>query len=316
MSSTPNYIYCTLVFDNIEYVLGAITLAQSLRNVKTKYQMWCMYANINGIAKHLLETHFDKIIEVPIMEQSVPDMPTKKQQAIYSHWIKKSFTKWNCMNPEILPVDKVLFIDADMIFKENPDELFELTTPACIFDFPYNRDVSKYGPVNYFKYDNKTYIHGQRADKNQLNKCLTNGWHGILAAMVLLTPSKLLYDTFIDEFNNYSSVKLKKPICGADEQVLGRVVYKLFDEHNPVHIHKKYCFHVGKYKWYDGPIVGQHYCSAHPWNMDRGSWNDVDEWYNVFDELSKIDKHVDMLYNAIRSVKSKRDLNYSSLDVE
>lgn len=311
-----NNIYCTLVFDNIEYILGAVTLAQSLRRVGAKYPIWCMYANIDEFSKKILETHFDKIVEVPILSQDVPDMPTVKQQNIYGHWIKKSFTKWNCMNPQILPVDKVLFIDADMIFKENPDELFELSTPACIFDFPYSRDVNKGGPINYFNNNRVPYEHGQHAVKKHLQLCLNKGWHGILGAMVLLSPSKSLYKVMIDEFNNYLENSIvKKPICGADEQLLGRIIYRLFDKYTPSHIHKKYCFHVGKYKWYDGPIVGQHYCSAHPWNMERGSWNDVDEWYEIFDKLCTTDDKLLTLHNAVKSIKNmKMNLNYSVLD--
>jgi hypothetical protein len=309
-SNMSNYIYCTLVFDNPEYVLGAITLAHSIRLTKSKYPIWCMYAGLNASSIKLLEMHFDNIVEVPILEQNVPDMPSKKQQAIYGSWIKKSFTKWNCMNPEIYgtSIDKVLFIDADMIFKQNPDELFELTTPACVFDFPYSRDVTSRGPINYFNtlVNNKrvSYDHGHKVNKKQLQLCLERGWHGILGAMILITPSAELFETMRDEFIHYEErTKIAKPICGADEQVLGRIIYRMFDDHNPVHIHKKYCFHVGKTAWYDGIPIGQHYCSAHPWNMERDSYTDVLEWYELFDDLCKTDPLAVRLYKFIKDKK-------------
>jgi alpha-N-acetylglucosamine transferase len=78
-------------------------------------------------------------------------MKSKKQNEIYGSWIHNSFTKWNIFNPKHFPeIDKVILVDADMMFLQNCDELFELPAPALTFSSPWAKPymTTKFGAYN------------------------------------------------------------------------------------------------------------------------------------------------------------------------
>src|SRR5579872_796430 len=134
---SPEYAYYTLVMKGDNYIPGALVLGKSLREVKTKHKLICMVTedvSING--KEILKLVYDQIVLVPYITGNCIPMPSQKQRDMYDNWINDSFTKWN-----ILKIGeeykKVLFVDADMIFLENCDHLFDLETPAAIFSLPW-----------------------------------------------------------------------------------------------------------------------------------------------------------------------------------
>lgn len=145
-------VFVTLVMLNDEYVPGAAVLAKSLRNVGTKYPIWAMVdSHVSMDALVFLSDGenklFDRIIIVPTIEHEVINMRSKKQNDIYGRWISKSFTKWNIFNPDIfqsdgVPLEKVFFLDADIMVTENIDNIFDLDPPAATFSSPWAKPYS------------------------------------------------------------------------------------------------------------------------------------------------------------------------------
>ena len=138
------YAYVTLLYPNkygkCTYLDGAILTALGLRKQNVKHEIICLITNdVDNQTKKILEILYDKIIEVKYISplenyqiKIIPDIFSKKDytnQNKYSEMCK-IFTKLNIFNPNILPYDKIVFIDTDLIPLSNYDSLFELNTPA------------------------------------------------------------------------------------------------------------------------------------------------------------------------------------------
>jgi len=147
--------WCMLVMLNPEYIMGALVCAKSLKNVNTQYPVICMITqdilDSMPTAMETLLSVFDDVVLVPIIEHPVVEFKAIRQKEMYSHWINKSFTKWNCLTLVDTKTnklyDKVILLDVDMIMLTNCDELFELQTPAGCFSQPWAYPYQKHGAI-------------------------------------------------------------------------------------------------------------------------------------------------------------------------
>ena len=268
------------------YIPGALVMAKSLRNVKTKYPIWCMVDDsVSDNGQEVLEKYFDKVVKVPIIEYKCTPMKSKKQNEIYGSWISKSFTKWNIFNPESFPdIQKICFLDADCMALENIDELFDLPEQSCCFSSPWSREYmpkqsrySLYDPYGRME-------HGQEVSPKAIKRGFNNSFLG-LACMVLVSPSIYTWEIFNKILRSESTYGCKSVISGHDEQVLAETF--LATGKKIYHINQKYTCLIGKEKMWLGPgekpKLLQWY-NGKPWNEDpekEGQWQDVRDWWKI-----------------------------------
>lgn len=291
-------IWCTLVMLNDRYSIGAAVMAQSLRIVGTEHPIWCMIAgDVSSDCEEFLKTKFDNVIRAPLITQPCVHMRTQKQQRIYSSWIHASFTKWNILNPELFPVDKIILVDADMIFLKNCDELFNTPAPALTFSSPWAAPyMTKYGGYNPY-YTGRELQHGEIVPPTMIRQGFNGGILG-LACMVLVKPSAIAYNNMLKILRRDGELAeygYSKCISGFDEQLIAETLLSVGD---PIYnIHQKYNWIVGKYNWLlDGEIPwSQQYYNGKPWDgvfmvedrvkIENSEWDDVRDWWLIADMI-------------------------------
>lgn len=274
--------WCTLVMLNDSYACGAAVVAQSLRDVGTKYQIWCMVSEGVSIrCIEFLKTQFDSIIHVPLITHKVAQMKSKKQNNIYGKWIHASFTKWNIFDEKLFPVDKVILLDADMLFLENCDELFNLPTPALTFSSPWAQPYVRGGLYNAYG----EMKHGQVVPRESIIQSFNGGILG-LACMVLIQPNNKIMKVMLAILNANETYGNTRTISGFDEQLIAETL--LATELPIYHIHQRYNWIVGKYNWLNGVLPKtQQYYNGKPWQEDKSitKYEDVKMWWRIAEKI-------------------------------
>jgi len=275
-------VWCTLVMLGDTYACGAVVMAQSLKG--TKYPIWCMVTpDVSDDCKRWLGNYFDRIVEVPFISHKITYMKSKKQKDIYGKWIHHSFTKWNIMNPDLFPINKVILVDADMIFMENCDDLFDLESPAMTFSSPWCKPYAPTGMYNPYG----EMKHGQIVPRENIIRGLKNSIVG-LACMVLFSPNVQLYNSMMTILNEKPFYGNPSCISGHDEQLISDVLIR---NNIPVrHIHQVYNCLVGKKNWLRGETAKTNqWYNGKPWSQSRGEWEDLNVWYDLWDSIVGLD---------------------------
>jgi hypothetical protein len=282
------------------YACGAAVVARTLKNVNTRYPVWCMVSDgVSDDCVDFLRGQFDNVVRVPLISHRVCDMKTKKQKNIYGSWIQHSFTKWNIMNQNLFPVDRVILVDADMMFLRNCDELFDLAPPAATFSSPW---ASTYPQKSSFKGVFDPYgplQHGQTVSPQRIRRGFSRGIVG-LACMVLVRPSEAAWKTLHAILDRDAVYGYQTCVSGFDEQALAEVWLAMGE---PIHhIHQRYNWIVGKTNWlkpHESPRSQQFY-NAKPWQEDKDTtaWQDVKDWYVIWDQITDDDPSCGRWLNA------------------
>jgi hypothetical protein len=156
-----------------------------------------------------------------------------------------------------------------MIFLENPDELFELQTPAGMFSSPWalsNERSNNRRPIHnpYGKLG-----HGEKILSSTVKLGLTPGRDKVgfvmWGSLVLLTPSVDMY-RYMRSFINKTGYPYGWPSCvsGQDEQLITEIYLDKVEYYT--NIHQRYCWIPGKDDWLDGEkAVAYHYLGVKPW---------------------------------------------------
>lgn len=121
MSDTgqPSFAWVTLA-TNDKYAVGALVLAQSLRNVGTIHKIHILYTP--GVSQEMraqLHHAFDNYTEVNILDSS----DAENLALIGRPDLGVTFTKLHCW--KLIQYEKCVFLDADTFVVRNCDELFE-----------------------------------------------------------------------------------------------------------------------------------------------------------------------------------------------
>lgn len=287
------FIWCTLVMLSDSYIPGAAVVATSLRNVKTKYPIWCMVTDdVSSEGVEFLKTVFDRVILVPTITQMTAPMKSAKQNEIYSDWIYASYTKWNILSYELFPCKKVCFLDADCMFTENIDaDIFDIGVPAMTFSNPWAKPYSTYGSNPY--YNKRELKHGEIVNHKYIRAGLNNMFVGC-GNMVVVSPNDYTYNLMLKTLKKSKIYGNSKCMSGADEQLICSVFLQL--NSTIYNIHQQYNWFVGKKSWLlngERPRVQQFYNKDKPWmgvtkeNRDEKmrTYEDVAHWWSIADQL-------------------------------
>lgn len=284
-------VWCVLVMLNDSYACGAAVVAKTLRNLGTKYPIWCMISEgVSAECADFLRGQFDNVIAVPLITHAVVPMKSDKQRKIYGRWIHHSFTKWNILNPKIFPVEKVILVDADMIFHQNCDDLFDLPAPALTFSSPWAWPYLIPGAHNPYwtgrGVGGRELQHGDKVDHDAIRRGLKNGILG-LACMVLVQPNEVLFDNMLKILKSSTEYGSRTCVSGFDEQLIAET---FLVSNIPVYnIHQRYNWIVGKTNWLtkgEKPKCQQYY-NGKPWDepREKTEWPDVLQWWDIADEI-------------------------------
>jgi alpha-N-acetylglucosamine transferase len=124
--------------DGDKYVPGAIALAKSVKKHMSDIATVCMITD--DVPTVELIHHFDEIVEVEkICVTNTPKVGGHKAGIVYT-WNSYSPTKWNVLGLDSCKYEKVLFMDADMIVLAPIYEVFDLPTPAAVFDHQLSKE--------------------------------------------------------------------------------------------------------------------------------------------------------------------------------
>lgn len=285
-------VWCTLVMLNDSYAAGAAIVARSLKAVKTKYPVWCMCdSTVSEDCFAFLSEHFDRVIRVPLISYPCTNMKSKKQDSIYGKWINNSFTKFNIMNPELFPVEKVIFVDADTLFTSNCDELFKLPGNALTFSSPWISPFTKGNGRRIAPNPYGIMKHGQVVNPKHILSAFNGSVVG-LACMMLIVPDDDMYATTMEILTRKSLYGNPRCMSGFDEQLIAEVLIKIG---KPIyHIHQRYNWIADKYNWLeacDEPRLIQWY-NDKPWTCppeNGNKWPCDLKWWDCAKNM--IDEH-------------------------
>jgi len=262
----PKYAYVSTVFRGDKYIDGMMTLAASLKKTETKYDIVCMVTpDVSEGAKNRMKSFGIVVVDVPYLEYKTKPSITKKQQDAYDSWLGVSYTKWNCLN---LDYDKVLFLDVDLIVKENVDHLFNINSPASRF----SAEIFKRKPFP------------KRVPPKRIDYEVNNRGTVINGSIVLLTPNKTHFVQLKEMINEMEPFGFKS-LSGTDEQSLSYFmsVYKKGPKLTWTNLDAKYL-----YSWRNTTNIPKIYIhnftgTYKPWIKDlRTEYPDTLEWYNVY----------------------------------
>ena len=300
--------WVVLLMINKSYLLGALTVARSLRAVKTRHDIICMVTNdiTEDIRKILLGTRvhplFTKVIEVSYISHSVVKYTSKKQAELYNGWIDKSFTKWNCLLFE--EYDKIILLDADMLVMVNCDDLFDLQPPAAPYTNPWAYPWQQVGGIintyEWIKHANDLY-HGSQITPKEVLTALTNGSFVGIGAVVLLKPNKAHYQELLEQIYEDKIFGSKyNTVSGADEVSIA--AFYANKNINWTHIHQRYTAFPWKKTWVANDIRIYHYHGRKPWDLHEKEWSDLRHWWKTAEKLVSEHKQLkDIFYPNIAS---------------
>ncbi len=280
--------WVTLVMGGDRYIPGALVLAHSLRRVQTKYDTISMVtSDVSAQAVAELEQVFTHVR--PVDRISVPARPMrgKKQQTLYPREFTSTiFTKWRCLT--FTEYDKVVCVDADIVFQQNADDLFNLPTPSGTFDNPWYGGEGWYGRM----------AHGDPVPSGAIRAAYKD-WKGyvVFGSLVVLSPSRGDFRRLTELLR--AQTPYGKNILatnGPDELAITELYVPRTGAAKGVWTHIDPRYHLIPWKTYAPPLgkirpgeaFALHYFGKDkPWEMERGAWDDLKLWWEVWDSLQK-----------------------------
>lgn len=277
------------VFLGDNYVAGALVVAQSLAEVATRFETICMVTlDVSPDARDALRKVFTRVVQVPyIIKTDMPDLPTIKLRKLYGSWISHSYTRWNVLDPlQFGEYEKLCLLDADLVFVENCDHLFDLPTPAATASSPWARPYCETGMQNYFLHEDGTELaHGEAVDMSALAMARQKSFI-CRTSVALVKPEREVFGELMRILTQPGAFAVHRCLNGYDEAVfadtflnLGRQMYN---------IHQQYNWTIGKDAWLvngEQPSVYAWYGVEKPWDLDPSAWPDLRVWQNIAENV-------------------------------
>lgn len=125
--------YITFVMRNDSFIPGALVLTHSIKKYQTQHDLVCLITNsISSQGKSCLGQLYDKVIPVDEIYLEHPNSIGRSDRSVL-------FTRLQCLRLGAngglgTDYEKIVVLDADILFLRNNDELFELSTPAGIIN--------------------------------------------------------------------------------------------------------------------------------------------------------------------------------------
>lgn len=240
-----NYAYVTLLTTN-SYMPGLVGLWKSYKDVGSKYPLYCVITpEITKENIAIIEALSIEIIKKP----EIPLTPRIREYNLskgvnHNNW-NKAFSKFHVFGLE--QFDKIVYLDNDILLKQNIDDLFQLPHMSGVVDcFGLILEGGSYDCLtkgdNYYKYFN--------------------------SGLLVIEPSMQLYLSLMNFIK-----QLVPDRTLADQNILALYYYNWINEeelHLPVYYNTfppyfdMYC----SFKWFDKTKVKVlHFVGEKPWNF-------------------------------------------------
>lgn len=275
-----NCAWVFVVWGDPKYLIGALAGAESLRMQKTRHKIVLLYANMTVPTRELV-TLFDETRRTEILEFDCREPRTKRQRELYGGAFSRTVcTKWQCLQLE--KYEKVMFIDSDIIFTKNSDELFDLHAPAGCFSTPFAQPFAHGGIPNVYG----VLRHGDTVTPAKVRAGLRGGFSAC-GGMVLLQPSRHAYVNFLRWARDHQPLGHPGSYSAIDEQA----ICEFYADRNQAwtHIDQKYQYIPWKPNWMPNsrnPLrdaSGLHFYHAPLWETGPGAdWPDTKIWWRVW----------------------------------
>lgn len=275
-----------------KYLIGALTTAFSLKNVKTKYPIILMVADMPDFKNFetICNKVFDSIVHIDLQRIKTIPPKTQRQKELYAGYFQETvITKWSCLL--LKEYEKVCFLDSDIIFQHSADELFKLNAPAGCFSTPFMKPYAHKGGI-----DNPYGIlkHGQEIKPSTVLAGLKNS-SSVNGSIVLLEPN-------VDDFKRIMKMVTEKKdgyghpgsYSTVDEQAISE--YYACEGKTWSYIHQIFEAIPWKWNWLPNMkpdltrLIGLHYYHDKPWikGGEGELWDDTKIWWYVFVGVWKI----------------------------
>ena len=318
VSNDIKYAFVFVIWGGLKYLTGAITCAYSLIQQNTTHDIILMYTDIENINIKLCENIFTKVIKTELIPKySFIQPKTNTQKSFYAgNFYNTVNTKWRCL--ELEEYEKVCFVDSDMIFIHNPDDVFKYPTPAAVFKNPFQEPYAgNRGLYNPYKklldgdlIKNETIYLALNPKQDCHSTTVANGF------LVVLTPSKKQFQNLIKLFESKKrenkNYGFKNSYSSIDEQAITHLYnsqginWYNIEPHYAMTPWKTNAFYgftqfnITNHKFTD--MIGLHYIHDKPWENGRGTgYDDTSLWWNVYFNLCTFlgDDYSDILNTQI-----------------
>eukprot|EP00461_Guttulinopsis_vulgaris_P000213 UN00213 len=109
-------------------MIGALVLGNSLKVNSNASRVIMVSSNVSEEHKKLLETVYDNVIVVPVLDVTLVGAPKRDTEDPLAQYYNFAFTKFYSLN--LVQFDKIALLDSDMIVFAHCDDIFACQTPA------------------------------------------------------------------------------------------------------------------------------------------------------------------------------------------
>lgn len=272
-----NFAWVSLVMGGDAYVPGAIALATSLLETGSVHTRVCMVTNdVSDRSVQELGKVFDLILTVDYV-QAGKIYTRRSDKRHTAEFLRNILTRWRCLT--LTQFSKIVYVDIDVIFIQNPDRIFTLTAPAGTLEHPWSNQKNQY----YFAYGELT--HGSVHQQQKLLQVARTRRGGFVSwgSLLVLEPSLSTFREIIRLRDNQYCAQTKYRSC------LSRYDELIIVDAHPkntmwTHIDPRYHFVSWKSEPITQPIVGIHFRGT-PKTWERqevGCYSDEQAFWDIY----------------------------------
>jgi hypothetical protein len=271
--------YAILLMNGDGYLPGALVTVFSLKETKTTADIVVMCtADVSEVARDQLAAQGARIYPADHLRYKSKPLKTARIRELYP-WIETSYSKWNVLN---LPYDKVVLLDADILVIKNIDHLFEMQTPAAMFNNAFAAPSGKL-PARFTAagIDAHGWIpHGARIPHQLISRELKTGPLVGTSSVMVIKPNRDEYRQFCETMELSQPFGFPAVLNGHDEQSI-MWFYATVHRRDFYNIHQQYGAIQFKPAYQQGEIYALHYFSDQkPWHTGQ-VWPDFQIWLDT-----------------------------------
>lgn len=191
------YAHTTLLMSGDAYLPGCLVVGAALRfQVQTKATLVCLVDDkVSSEARDMLGRVYDRVVEVERLRAHETSYP----EHLLSEAYRDVYTKLHLFDSNLLPYERLTFIDADLLPLRCFDHLFTLKAPAAVIESVH--PTSQYAYVQHMH----GVRHGEPVPASILEVTSEDDIRGgVNAGLLVIEPSR-------DVFEDYTA-RIKRPM--------------------------------------------------------------------------------------------------------